>query len=143
MPEVRYLETIRKSAEAEGKYIRQTGGHGNYAHVKLRLEPNERGKGIEFLNDINGGVIPQQFIQPIETGIREAAQGGILAGYAVVDFKATLYDGSYREVDSNPIAFQIAASLAFKEAARKGSPVILEPIMNVLFTVPEAEKWRS
>lgn len=139
-PRVRYIETIRKPAEAEGKYIRQTGGSGNYAHVKLRLEPAERGSGIAFVNSIQGGVIPQPFIPAVELGIREAAEGSILAGYEVADMKITLFDGSFHEVDSNEMAFMIAASLAFKEAARKGRPVILEPVMSVLFTVPEAEK---
>lgn len=139
-PRIRYIEALRRSAEAEGKYIRQTGGRGNYAHVKLRLEPADPGTGVAFMNAIQGGVIPQQFIAAIESGIREATLGGILAGYEVVDFKATLYDGSFHEVDSNDMAFQIAGSLAFKEAARKARPVILEPIMNVRFTVPEAEQ---
>lgn len=139
-PRVRYIETIRKPAEAEGKYIRQTGGSGNYAHVKLRLEPAEHGSGLVFVSAIQGGVIPQPFIPAVELGIREAARGGILAGYEVADVKITLFDGSFHEVDSNEMAFMIAASLAFKEAARKGHPVILEPVMSVLFTVPEAEK---
>lgn len=139
MPTIRYLETISRTAEAEGKYIRQTGGQGNYGHVKLRLEPNQRGKGIEFLNEVKGDVIPQQFIQHIEAGIREAAQGGILAGCEVVDFKATLCDGSSHEMDSNDMAFQIAASLAFKEAAKKATPMILEPVMSVVFTALESQ----
>jgi elongation factor G len=136
-PRVAFRETVRRAAEAEGKYIRQTGGSGNYGHAKIRLEPNEPGKGVEFINEIKGGVVPREYIKPIEQGIREAAQGGILAGYEVVDFKATLYDGSYHEVDSNEMAFKIAGSLAFKEAARKGSPVLLEPVMAVEVTVPE------
>jgi elongation factor G len=136
-PRVAFRETVRKASEAEGKYIRQTGGSGNYGHAKIRLEPNEPGKGVEFINEIKGGVVPREYIKPIEQGIREAAQGGILAGYELVDFKATLYDGSYHEVDSNEMAFKIAGSLAFKEAARKGSPVLLEPVMAVEVTVPE------
>jgi len=136
-PRVAFRETVRKASEAEGKYIRQTGGSGNYGHAKIRLEPNEPGKGVEFINDIKGGVVPKEYIKPIEHGIREAAQGGILAGYEMVDFKATLYDGSYHEVDSNEMAFKIAGSLAFKEAARKANPVLLEPVMAVEVTVPE------
>jgi elongation factor G len=136
-PKVAFRETIRKVAEAEGKYIRQTGGSGNYGHAKIRLEPNEPGKGFEFVNEIRGGVVPREYIKPIEQGIREASQGGILAGYEMVDFKAFLYDGSYHEVDSNEMAFKIAGSLAFKEAARKASPVLMEPVMAVEVTVPE------
>jgi elongation factor G len=137
--EVNRLETIRQSAEAEGKYIRQTGGSGNYAHVKLRLEPSEQGKGIEFFDEIKGGVIPPRFIQPIEAGIREAAQAGILAGHPMVDLRATLYDGSFHEMDSNDLAFRIAASQAFQAAARNALPVVLEPVMAVVFTVPESK----
>jgi elongation factor G len=136
-PQVAYRETIRKSSEAEGKYIRQTGGSGNYGHAKIRLEPNEAGKGYEFINDTKGGSIPREFVKPIDQGIREAMQGGILAGYEMVDVKATLYDGSYHDVDSNEMAFKIAGSMAFKEAARKASPVLLEPVMSVEVVVPE------
>jgi elongation factor G len=136
-PRVAFRETIRKIAEAEGKYIRQTGGSGNYGHVKIRLEPNEPGKGFEFINDIKGGVVPKEYIKPTEQGIREALHGGVLAGYEVVDFKATLFDGSYHDVDSNEMAFKIAGSMAFKEAAKKASPVLLEPMMAVEVTVPE------
>ncbi len=136
-PRVAFRETIRKTAEAEGKYIRQTGGSGNYGHVRIRLEPNEPGKGFEFINDIKGGVVPKEYIKPTEQGIREALHGGVLAGYEVVDFKATLYDGSYHDVDSNEMAFKIAGSMAFKEAAKKASPVLLEPMMAVEVTVPE------
>ena len=132
-----YLETVRKHAEAEGKYIRQTGGSGNYAHVKIRIEPNEAAKGFEFINESKGGVVPQEYIKPVEQGIREALQGGVLAGYEIVDVKATLYDGSYHEVDSNEMAFKIAGSMAFKEAARKAIPVVLEPVMAVKITAPE------
>jgi len=136
-PQVAYRETIRKKAEAEGKYIRQTGGSGQYGHVKIRLEPNEAGKGYEFVNDIVGGVVPKEYIKPIDQGIKEAMEGGVLAGYEMVDVKATLYDGSYHDVDSNEMAFKIAGSLAFKEAARKASPVLLEPVMSVEVVVPE------
>jgi elongation factor G len=136
-PTVIYLETIRKTAEAEAKYIRQTGGSGNYGHVKLRIEPNESGKGFEFTNDIKGGVIPQEYIEPIELGIREALRGGVIAGYEIVDVKVTLFDGSYHDVDSNEMAFKIAGAIAFKEAARKANPVVLEPVMNLKVTVRE------
>jgi elongation factor G len=136
-PKVAFRETIRKIAEAEGKYIRQTGGSGNYGHVKIRLEPNEPGKGFEFVDEIRGGVVPKEYIKPTEQGIREALHNGILAGYEMVDFKAVLYDGSYHDVDSNEMAFKIAGSMAYKEAARKASPVLLEPVMAVEVTVPE------
>ncbi|HUY81423.1 MAG TPA: elongation factor G [Acidobacteriaceae bacterium] len=136
-PRVAFRETIRKTAEAEGKYIRQTGGSGNYGHVKIRLEPNEPGKGFEFVDAIRGGVVPKEYIKPTEQGIKEALHNGVLAGYEMVDFKATLYDGSYHDVDSNEMAFKIAGSMAFKEAARKASPVLLEPVMAVEVTVPE------
>jgi elongation factor G len=136
-PRVRFLETISNISDAEGKYIRQTGGSGNYGHVKIRLEPSELGRGFEFVNEIEGATIPKEYINPIEMGIREAALGGILAACEVVDFKATLYDGSYHDVDSNEMAFRIAGSLAFKEAAKKANPVLLEPVMAVEVTVPE------
>ena len=136
-PQVAYRETIRKHAEAEGKYIRQTGGRGQYGHAKISLEPNEPGKGYEFINDIKGGSIPKEFIKPVDQGIKEALEGGILAGYPMVDVKATLYDGSYHDVDSNEMAFKIAGSMAFKEAARKASPVLLEPVMAVEVVTPE------
>jgi len=136
-PQVAYRETIRRKAEAEGKYIRQTGGRGQYGHAKIRLEPNEPGKGYEFVNEIVGGVVPKEYIKPIDQGMQEAMEGGVLAGYPMVDIKATLYDGSYHEVDSNEMAFKIAGSMAFKEAARKASPVILEPVMSVEVVVPE------
>jgi len=130
-PTVIYLETVRKSAEAEGKYIRQTGGLGNYGHVKIRVEPNEAGKGFEFINDIKGGVVPKEYIKPIEAGILEALQGGVLAGYEIVDVKVTLFDGSYHDFDSN--------EMAFKEAARKATPVLLEPVMSAEIVAPEAQ----
>jgi elongation factor G len=136
-PQVAYRETIRKRAEAEGKYIRQTGGKGQYGHAKIILEPNTPGAGYEFINDVKGGAIPKEFIKPVDMGIKEALQGGILAGYEMVDVKATLYDGSYHDVDSNEMAFKIAGSMAFKEAARKASPVLLEPVMAVEVVTPE------
>jgi elongation factor G len=136
-PKVAFRETIRKEAEAEGKYIRQTGGSGNYGHCKIRIRPSEPGKGYEFINDIKGGSIPKEFIKPIDQGIREALDGGILAGFPVVDVTVSLYDGSYHDVDSNEMAYKIAGSMAFKEAARKASPVLLEPVMAVEVTVPE------
>jgi elongation factor G len=136
-PQVAYRETIRKKAEAEGKYIRQTGGRGQYGHAKIRLEPQAPGMGYEFVNDIIGGSVPKEFIKPIDQGIREAMEGGVLAGYEMVDVKATLYDGSYHDVDSNEMAFKIAGSMAFKEAARKASPVLLEPVMSVEVVTPE------
>jgi elongation factor G len=136
-PQVAYRETIRKKTEAEGKYIRQTGGKGQYGHVRLRLEPQEPGKGYEFVNEVIGGSIPKEFIKPIDQGIKEALEGGILAGYPMVDVKAIVYDGSYHDVDSNEMAFKIAGSMAFKEAARKASPVLLEPVMSVEVVTPE------
>jgi elongation factor G len=136
-PQVAYRETIRKAAEAEGKYIRQTGGRGQYGHAKIRLEPQPAGKGYEFVNEIVGGSVPKEYIKPIDQGIREAMEGGVLAGYEMVDVKATLYDGSYHEVDSSEMAFKIAGSMAFKEAARRASPVLLEPVMSVEVVVPE------
>jgi elongation factor G len=136
-PKVAFRETIRKTAEAEGKYIRQTGGSGNYGHCKLRVEPNTPGAGYEFVNDIKGGVVPREYIKPIDQGIQGAMELGILAGFPLVDVKVTLYDGSYHEVDSNEMAFKFAGSIAFKEAARKASPVLLEPVMAVEVTVPE------
>ncbi|MGA3334831.1 MAG: elongation factor G [Terracidiphilus sp.] len=136
-PKVAFRETIRKKAEAEGKYIRQTGGSGNYGHCKLRVEPNEAGAGYEFINEIKGGVVPKEYIKPIDQGVRGAMELGILAGYPMVDVKVTLFDGSYHEVDSNEMAFKFAGSIAFKEAARKALPVLLEPVMAVEVTVPE------
>ncbi len=136
-PKVAFRETIRKVAEAEGKYIRQTGGSGNYGHCWLRIEPNEPGKGYEFINEIKGGVVPREYIKPIDQGVQGALELGILAGYPVVDVKVSLFDGSYHEVDSNEMAFKFAGSIAFKEAAKKASPVLLEPVMAVEVTVPE------
>ena len=136
-PKVAFRETIRKEAEAEGKYIRQTGGSGNYGHCKIRLSPSEPGKGYEFLNEIKGGAIPKEYSKPIDQGIREAMETGVLAGYPTVDVTVTLYDGSYHDVDSNEMAYKIAGSMAFKEAAKKANPVLLEPVMAVEVTVPE------
>lgn len=135
-PQVAYKETITAAAEAEGKYIRQSGGRGQYGHVWLRVEPLERGAGFEFVDAIKGGIIPQQFIPAVEKGVHEAMDKGILAGYPVRDVKVTVYDGSYHEVDSSEVAFKIAAAIAFQEAARQGKPVILEPIMKVQVLVP-------
>ena len=136
-PQVAYKETIRKEANVDHKYSRQSGGKGQYGHVKIIIEPNESGKGYEFINKIVGGAIPKEYIPAVDQGIQGAMQAGVLAGYNVVDVKVTLYDGSYHEVDSSEMAFKIAASMAFKEAMRKADPVILEPIMKVSVTVPE------
>ncbi len=136
-PQVAYKETVRKKANGEGKFIRQTGGRGQYGHAIIEIEPLERGQGFIFENAIVGGVIPKEFIPAVEKGIKEAMEGGILAGYPVVDVKVRLYDGSYHEVDSSEIAFQIAGSMAFKDAAKKADPVILEPIMEVEVETPE------
>ncbi len=136
-PQVAYKETVRKKANGEGKFIRQTGGRGQYGHAIIEIEPLERGQGFVFENAIVGGVIPKEFIPAVEKGVKEAMEGGILAGYPVVDVKVKLYDGSYHEVDSSEIAFQIAGSMAFKDAAKKADPVILEPIMEVEVETPE------
>jgi elongation factor G len=136
-PQVSYKETIRNKVKVQGKFIRQSGGRGQYGDVWLEMEPLEAGKGIEFESKIVGGVVPKEYIKPIEEGVREAAQSGILAGYPVIDFKATLVDGSYHEVDSSEMAFKIAGSMAFKEGCKQAKSVILEPIMKVEVTVPE------
>lgn len=136
-PKVMYLETIREPAEGEGKYIRQTGGAGNYGHCKVRLAPREAGEGYEFVNDIKDGAIPERFIERIEQGIRGALELGVLYGYPIIDVTATLYDGSYHDTDSNEMAFKFAGSIAAKEAARKANPVLLEPVMAVEVRVPE------
>ena len=136
-PQVSYKETIRNKVKVEGKFIRQSGGRGQYGHCWLEMEPLEPGKGIEFESKIVGGAIPKEYIKPIEDGIREAAQSGILAGYPVIDFKATVVDGSYHDVDSSEMAFKIAGSMAFKEGCKQAKSVILEPIMKVEVTVPE------
>jgi elongation factor G len=135
-PQVAYRETIRKHAEAEGRHVKQTGGHGQYGHVKIRVEPLPGG-GFEFEDDITGGRIPKEYIKPTEAGIKEALEGGILAGFPMSDIKVTLYDGSYHDVDSSEMAFKVAGSLAIKEAVRKAKPVLLEPIMTVEVVVPE------
>ncbi len=136
-PQVAYKETVQRLAKGEGKYIRQTGGRGQYGHCYLQLEPLARGTGIEFINKVVGGAIPREYIPAVEDGVREACQNGVMAGYPVVDVRITLYDGSFHEVDSSEIAFHIAGSLGFKEAARQASPVLLEPIMNLEVVVPE------
>ncbi len=136
-PQVAYRETIKTPVDQEYKYAKQTGGRGQYGHVFIKLEPQEPGKGYEFVNNITGGVIPKEYIPAVDKGIQEAMQNGVVAGYPVVDVKATLYDGSYHEVDSSEMAFKIAGSMAFKEAAKKANPVLLEPIMKVEVEVPE------
>ena len=136
-PQVAYKESIRKPASIDYRYSKQTGGHGQYAHVKLQIEPNEPGKGYEFVNKIVGGVIPKEYIPSVDAGVQGAMLSGVLGGYNVVDVKVTLYDGSYHEVDSSDMAFKIAGSMAFKEAMRKASPVLMEPIMGVVVTVPD------
>ncbi len=136
-PQVAYKETVTKLVDQETKYARQSGGKGQYGHVKIKLEPNESGKGYEFINATVGGSIPKEYIEPVNKGIQGALNAGVVAGYPVVDVKVTLYDGSYHEVDSSEMAFMIAGSMAFKEAMRKAAPVLLEPIMNVTVTFPE------
>ena len=135
-PQVAYKETIRKNADSDMKYARQSGGKGQYGHVKIRIEPNP-GKGYEFVNAVVGGTVPKEYIPAVDQGIQGAMLSGVLAGYNVVDVKVTLYDGSYHEVDSSEMAFKIAGSMAFKDAMRKADPVIMEPIMKVVVTVPE------
>ena len=136
-PQVAYKETIRRSADVDHKYARQSGGKGQYGHVKIIMEPNEPGKGYEFINKVVGGAIPKEYIPCVDQGIQAASQTGVLAGYNVVDFKITLYDGSYHEVDSSEMAFKIAASMAFKEAMRKADPVLTEPIVKVVVVTPD------
>src|SRR2546425_254477 len=136
-PQVAYRESITREAQAEGKYVRQTGGHGQYGDVWIKVAPNERGKGFEFINAIIGGVIPKEYIKPTEMGIREALDNGIIAGYPMIDIKVTLFDGSYHEVDSSEMAFKTAGSIAIKEATRKAAPILLEPIMLVEVTTSE------
>ncbi len=136
-PQVAYRETITAPVNQEYKYAKQTGGRGQYGHVFIKMEPQERGKGYEFVNEIKGGVIPKEYIPAVDKGIQEAMQGGVLAGYPVEDVKITLYDGSYHEVDSSEMAFKLAGSMAFKEGAKKANPVLLEPIMKVEVEVPE------
>ena len=137
-PEVAYKETIKKIAEAESKYIRQSGGKGQYGHVYLRIEPLERGKGYEFVDEIVGGAIPKEFIKPVDKGVQESAANGVIAGYPLVDFRIALYDGSYHEVDSSEMAFKIAASKGLQEVVKRADPIILEPIMKVEVITPES-----
>ena len=136
-PQVAYKETIKKSAQAEGKYVRQTGGRGQYGHVLLRVEPQEQGKGFEFVDEIKGGVIPQEYIPAVEKGIKEAMTKGVLAGYPMVDMRITLYDGSYHDVDSSEMAFKIAGSIALQAASKEADLILLEPIMKLEVTIPE------
>ena len=136
-PQVAYKETLTIPAEGEGRYVRQTGGRGQYGHAKIRLVPRQPGEGYEFINNIVGGSIPREFIKPIDEGIREAMTTGVLAGYPVDDFAIELYDGSYHDVDSSEMAFKIAGSMAFKDASHKARPVLLEPVMRVEVVVPK------
>jgi elongation factor G len=136
-PQVAYKETIKGNSEGEGKYIRQSGGRGQYGHCFVRMEPKGRGEGFEFENAIKGGAIPKEFIAPIEKGVIEAMENGVLAGYPMVDCKVTLYDGTYHDVDSSEVAFKIAGSMAFQNAAKQAQPTILEPIMKVEVTTPD------
>jgi elongation factor G len=136
-PQVAYRETIRATVEQEGKFVRQSGGRGQYGHVYLRLEPREAGAGYEFENGIIGGVVPKEYIPAVDKGVREQMMNGVLAGYPVVDCKVTLFDGSYHDVDSSEIAFKIAGSMAFREGAQKARPVLLEPMMKVEVVTPE------
>jgi len=136
-PQVAYREAIRKSAEVEGKFVKQSGGRGQYGHVWIKMEPNETGKGFEFVDAIKGGTVPREFIPAVEKGLRETLPNGVLAGFPVVDVKVTLFDGSYHDVDSNENAFKMAASMAFKDGMRKASPVLLEPMMAVEVETPE------
>ena len=136
-PQVAYKETIRANAEAEGKYIKQSGGRGQYGHCWLRIEPMEEGKGYEFVDEVKGGAIPREYIPAIEKGVKEAIGKGVVAGYPIVDVKVTVFDGTYHEVDSSEIAFKMAGSMAFQSAAKKATPVILEPIMKVEVVTPE------
>lgn len=136
-PQVAYRETIRKMVEQEGKFVRQSGGRGQYGHVWLRIEPKEPGEGYEFVNGIVGGVVPKEYIPAVDKGIQEQMKNGVIAGFQVVDVKVTIFDGSYHDVDSNEMAFKIAGSMGFKEGARKASPALLEPIMKVEVVTPE------
>jgi elongation factor G len=136
-PQVAYKETLTRPAEGEGRYIRQTGGRGQYGHAKIRVIPRQPGEGYEFLNETTGGSIPKEYIKPIDQGIREAMTNGVLAGYPVDDVAVELYDGSYHDVDSSEMAFKIAGSMAFKDAAKRARPVLLEPVMRVEVVVPK------
>jgi len=136
-PRVAYKETITQPSTAEGRFVRQSGGHGQYGHVEVQFEPGESGTGFQFVDAIKGTAIPRNFIPAVQAGLKEAMEAGALAGYPVVDVKATLVDGSYHEVDSSELAFKIAASMAFKDGMRKGRPILLEPIMRVEVVTPE------
>ncbi len=136
-PQVAYRETIKTKVQQEGKFIRQSGGRGQYGHVWLEIEPVEKGEDFEFVNKIVGGTIPKEFIGPVENGVKEAMANGVIAGYPVVDVRVTLYDGSFHDVDSSEMAFKVAGSIAFQDGVRKANPIILEPIMKVEATVPE------
>jgi len=136
-PQVAYRETIRTSVDQEGKFVRQTGGRGQYGHVYVKIEPQEPGTGYEFVNAIVGGVVPKEYINAVDKGIKEQMENGVIAGYPVVDVKVTLYDGSYHDVDSSEMAFKIAGSMAFRDGAQKANPVLLEPIMKVEVVTPD------
>jgi len=136
-PQVAYRETITRRVEVENKYVKQTGGRGQYAHVWLRMEPNEKGKGFDFVDDLKGGNVPREYVPAVRKGAQEAMDSGVLAGYPLVDVKVALFDGSYHEVDSSDMAFKICASMAFKDGARKAGPILLEPMMAVEVVVPE------
>jgi elongation factor G len=136
-PQVAYREAIKKPVEIEGKFVKQSGGKGQYGHVWLKMEPNEAGKGFEFIDAIKGGSVPREFIPAVEKGLRETLPAGVVAGYPVVDVKVTLFDGSYHDVDSNENAFKMAASMAFKDGMRKADPILLEPMMAVEVETPE------
>jgi elongation factor G len=136
-PQVAYREAIRKTVEIEGKFVKQSGGRGQFGHVWIKMEPNEAGKGFEFVDAIKGGSVPREYIPAVEKGLRETLPNGVLAGFPVVDVKCTLFDGSYHDVDSNENAFKMAASMAFKDGMRKASPVLLEPMMSVEVETPE------
>jgi len=136
-PQVAYREAIKKMVEVEGKFVKQSGGKGQYGHVWLKMEPNEAGKGFEFVDAIKGGTVPREFIPAVEKGLRETIPAGVLAGFPVVDVKVTLFDGSYHDVDSNENAFKMAASMGFKDGMRKADPVLLEPMMAVEVETPE------
>jgi elongation factor G len=136
-PQVAYRETIRAKVEQEGKFVRQSGGRGQFGHVWLRIEPQEPGAGYEFVNEIVGGVVPKEYIPAVDKGIQEQMENGVIGGFPVVDVKVTLYDGSYHEVDSSEMAFKIAGSMGFKEGAKKAKPVLLEPVMKVEVVTPE------
>jgi len=136
-PQVAYRETIRRMVEQEGKFVRQSGGRGQYGHVYLRIEPKEPGTGYEFVNAIVGGVVPKEYVPAVDKGVREQMENGVIAGFPLVDCKVTIYDGSYHDVDSSEMAFKIAGSIAFKDGALKADPVLLEPIMKVEVVTPE------